>query len=101
MEDSKLLEAIQQIIKQEISNNNLQIANLITESLEDSETRMAEKIREAESRINTKIEHSVSNKLGILFDAYEIEREKHNELKEQVENLERRVERLEVERNAG
>ena len=65
----------------------------------DTLTKMVEqKISDAETRINTKIENEVTQRLDALTDGYKLNHEKQWELERKLDALERRVERLE---NAG
>ena len=57
-----------------------------------------EDLREAETRINTKIENDITRRLDALTDGYKLNHEKQYELERELEDLKRRVERLE---NAG
>ncbi|RGX57041.1 hypothetical protein DWV16_01615 [Anaerotruncus sp. AF02-27] len=57
-----------------------------------------EDIHDAETRINTKIESEVTQRLDALTDGYKLNHEKQWELERELEALKRRVERLE---NAG
>ena len=53
------------------------------------------KIKEAETRINVKIENDVGNRIDSLFDGYKLAHEKQWELERKVDQLEKRLEALE------
>ncbi len=52
-------------------------------------------VREAETRINIKIENELTRRLDALTDGYKLNHEKQYELERRMEALERRIERLE------
>ena len=54
-----------------------------------------EDIHDAETRINTKIESEVTQRLDALTDGYKLNHEKQWELERELADLKRRVERLE------
>ena len=63
----------------------------------DTLTKMVgQKISDAETRINTKIESEVTQRLDALTDGYKLNHEKQWELERKLDALERRVERLET-----
>ena len=53
------------------------------------------KIKEAETRINVKIENDVGKRIDSLFDGYKLAHEKQWELERKVDQLEKRLEALE------
>ena len=53
------------------------------------------KIKEAETRINVKIENDVGKRIDSLFDGYKLTHEKQWELERKVDQLEKRLEALE------
>jgi len=66
---------------------------VLTEKLTE---KMYEVSREAETRVNLKIEHEVSKKIESLFDGYKLAHEKQWELDRENQQLRDRVEAIEV-----
>lgn len=52
-------------------------------------------LEEHTKRIELKIEHEVTNKIEALFDGYKLTHEKQWEMERKIDELERRIERLE------
>lgn len=70
----------------------------VRQEIKASESRLDQKIKESETRINVKIENEVSRKIESLFDGYKLTHEKQWEMERRIDDLERRLERIE---NAG
>lgn len=59
-------------------------------------TQVRHEIKETETRIMVKIENDVTKRIDALVDGYKLNHEKQWELEQQVKELERRVDRLEI-----
>ena len=83
-----------------MDNNDLlnQVLAAMNDQTETLVKMMKEEIHDAETRINTKIESEVTQRLDALTDGYKLNHEKQWELERELADLKRRVERLE---NAG
>lgn len=58
--------------------------------------KIDQKVYEAETRINIKIEHEIDRQLKALFDGYQLNYDKNMELVQRTEKLDSRVQRLEI-----
>ena len=78
-------------------NNDLlnQVLAAMNDQTETLVKMMKEEIHNAETRINTKIESEVTQRLDALTDGYKLNHEKQWELERELIDLKRRVERLE------
>lgn len=80
-----------------MDNNDLlnQVLAAMNDQTETLVKMMKEEIHDAETRINTKIESEVTQRLDALTDGYKLNHEKQWELERELIDLKRRVERLE------
>lgn len=80
-----------------MDNNDLlnQVLAAMNDQTETLVKMMKEEIHNAETRINTKIESEVTQRLDALTDGYKLNHEKQWELERELIDLKRRVERLE------
>lgn len=103
--DTKISSAIDGLGKQidvklEQQEKNLnakleQQKNDLLEVMQQQMDTMTSMIKDAETRINIKIENDVGKRIDSLFDGYKLAHEKQWELEHKMEELERRLERLE------
>lgn len=80
-----------------MDNNDLlnQVLAAMNDQTETLVKMVKEEIHDAETRINTKIESEVTQRLDALTDEYKLNHEKQWELERELIDLKRRVERLE------
>ncbi|WP_368182181.1 hypothetical protein [Anaerotruncus rubiinfantis] len=80
-----------------MDNNDLlnQVLAAMNDQTETLVKMVKEEIHNAETRINTKIESEVTQRLDALTDGYKLNHEKQWELERELIDLKRRVERLE------
>lgn len=80
-----------------MDNNDLlnQVLAAMNDQTETLVKMVKEEIHDAETRINTKIESEVTQRLDALTDGYKLNHEKQWELERELIDLKRRVERLE------
>ena len=80
-----------------MDNNDLlnQVIAAMNDQTETLVKMVKEEIHNAETRINTKIESEVTQRLDALTDGYKLNHEKQWELERELIDLKRRVERLE------
>lgn len=69
--------------------------NEFLEVMQQQTDTMVGMIKDAETRINIKIENNIGKRIDSLFDGYKLAHEKQWELEHKMEELERRLERLE------
>jgi hypothetical protein len=106
MLDEKDLQAIAHLMDTKISSAMDGLGKRIDVKLEQQKNDLLEvmqqqmdtmtgMIKDAETRINIKIENDVGKRIDSLFDGYKLAHEKQWELEHKMEELERRLERLE------
>ena len=80
-----------------MDNNDLlnQVLAAMNDQTETLVKMVKEDLHNAETRINTKIESEVTQRLDALTDGYKLNHEKQWELERELIDLKRRVERLE------
>lgn len=100
MENTELLQQILVAIEQNNETLRKSIIDQVTKAMSAQSQMLIEqidqKVSDAETRINIKIEHEIDRQLKALFDGYQLNYDKNLELSQHIEKLDSRVERLEV-----